>query len=739
MARIDQETVNRILETADIVEVVSDFVKLRRSGANYKGLCPFHNEKTPSFSVNKARNICKCFSCGKGGSPVNFIMEHEQMSYQEALRYLARKYNIEIVEKEMTSEERRAQSERESLFAVNQFAMLHFEHNLTETDDGQDIAMAYLRHRGVSDAMIKRFHLGYAIDRGDNLLKAAMEAGFAEDKLVATGLEVETERDGEKNLYDRFRGRVIFPIHSVAGRVVGFGGRTMRTDKNIAKYVNSPESLIYRKNLELYGFYQAKPAIARKDKAILVEGYLDVISMHQAGVENVVASSGTSLTEGQIRAIRRFTRNVTIIYDADAAGIKASLRAINMLLAEEMDVKVLLLPEGDDPDSFAQNHSSSEVEEYMASHETDIIAFMADILLRQVGSDDPTGRAKVLNTILRSVAWVTEPVKRQEYISLCSRLFSVPEKVINSQLTIFTAERYEELRKQQQREIQEVQHREDKPSVTAENKAQDETATAPQKQQEEAPEKLVDLSPNKLKPYEAILLRYAVRYGFKTVGQIVNEHGLTVPATVIDIINAELDVDGITFTYEPFKRLYDAIMDFQPRYQADLKTFTDTVDAECAEKLAAGRAATASRGGGIDALQQADAALVAEIEEYRRNKISAYSSNYVQNRLLNSPDDFIRKAATFFVSEKYTLSKIYTRTGNVESEEDLLAYLVPRAVNELRNAILNEILIDLNARLSELDPADEGGSAELMQQIVQYKELQRTLLKELGDRIILPR
>lgn len=725
MGRIDQQTVNRILETADIVEVVSDFVKLRRSGANYKGLCPFHNEKTPSFSVNKARNICKCFSCGKGGSPVNFIMEHEQMSYQEALRYLARKYNIEIVEKEMTDEERQAQSERESLFAVNQFAMLHFEHNLSDTPDGQDIAMTYLRHRGVSDAMIKRFHLGYAIDKGDYLLKAALEAGFPEDKLIATGLEVESDRDGRKSLYDRFRGRIIFPIHSVAGRVVGFGGRTMRSDKNIAKYVNSPESVIYRKNLELYGFYQAKPAIARKDKAILVEGYLDVISMHQAGVENVVASSGTSLTEGQIRAIRRFTRNVTIIYDADAAGIKASLRAINMLLAEEMDVKVLLLPPGDDPDSFAQNHSSSEVEEYMASHETDIIAFMADILLRQVSSSDPTGRAKVLNTILRSVAWVTEPVKRQEYISLCSRLFNVPETVINNQLTIFTSERYEELRKQQQREIQEVQLKEEKP------------VNIPQA--EEKPERLVDLSPNKLKPYEAILLRYAVRYGFKIVGQMVNDQGFSVPATVIDIINAELEVDGITFTYEPFKRIYEAIMDFYPQYELDLKAFTDTLDAECAEKLEKGRALRAAQGGGIDALQQADAALVAEVEEFRRSKLSAYGTRYVQNRLLNSPDDFIRKVATFFASEKYTLSKIYTRTGNVESEEDILAYLVPRAVNELRNAILNEILADLNERLATVDPSDESGASDIMQQILQYKELQRRLVKELGERIILPR
>ena len=342
MARIDQETVNRILDAADIVEVVSDFVKLRRSGANYKGLCPFHNERTPSFSVNKARNICKCFSCGKGGSPVNFIMEHEQMSYQEALRYLARKYNIEIVEKELSAEERQAESDREAMLAVNEFALKQFKYNLHETTDGRDLALAYFRHRGLNDAMLERFHLGYSLDRPSALIDAAREAGFQDRYLIETGLEGVSEREGKKSTYDRFRGRVMFPIHSISGRVVGFGGRTMRSDKNLAKYVNSPESIIYKKNLELYGLYQAKNAIAKRDKCILVEGYLDVISMHQAGVENVVASSGTSLTEGQIRAIRRFTNNVTLIYDADAAGIKASLRGINMLLDEKLDVKVLL-------------------------------------------------------------------------------------------------------------------------------------------------------------------------------------------------------------------------------------------------------------------------------------------------------------------------------------------------------------------------------------------------------------
>ena len=413
MPRIDQETVNKILDTADIVDVVSDFVKLRRSGANFKGLCPFHNERTPSFSVNRARNICKCFSCGKGGSPVNFIMEHEQLSYQEALRYLARKYNIEIVEKELSDQEREAMNAREAMLAVNEFALTHFKNNLQETDEGRDTALAYLRHRGISDAMIARFHLGYSIDKSRSLIDAAIQAGYNTKYLVDTGLAIESQREGDKSLYDRFRGRVIFPVHSISGRVIAFGGRTMRSDKTIAKYVNSPESPIYHKNLELYGLYQAKSAIAKKDKCILVEGYLDVISMHQAGVENVVASSGTSLTEGQIRALRRFTDNVTLIYDADSAGIKASLRGINMLLGEGLNVKVLSLPVGDDPDSFAQSHSSSEVEAYLTENEVDIIAFMADTLLKDVPANDPTAKAKAINNILYSVAFVDDSVTAQ--------------------------------------------------------------------------------------------------------------------------------------------------------------------------------------------------------------------------------------------------------------------------------------------------------------------------------------
>ena len=375
MKRIDPETTRQILDAANILDVVSDFVSLKRRGSNYMGLCPFHNERTPSFSVSPARGICKCFSCGKGGSPVNFIMEHEQMNYQEALRYLAKKYHIEIREREVSDEERRQESERESMWAVNEFALRHFEDNLVSTPDGRAIGLAYFRERGINDAMIERFHLGYSLEHSTALYDAARAKGFDDRFLVETGLCIRTDHG---RIYDRFKGRVIYPVHSISGKVVAFGGRTLRSDKQVAKYVNSPESPIYHKSSQLYGLYQAKRAIVAKGKCILVEGYMDVISMHQAGVENVVASSGTSLTEGQIRLIHRFTEN---------DRHQASLRGIDMLLAEGLNIKVLLLPDGDDPDSFAQHHSSTEVEEYLAANETDFIRFKTRILLEDAADN----------------------------------------------------------------------------------------------------------------------------------------------------------------------------------------------------------------------------------------------------------------------------------------------------------------------------------------------------------------
>ncbi|MDE6782866.1 MAG: DNA primase, partial [Paramuribaculum sp.] len=447
MQRIDRETVQRILDAADIVEVVSDFVHLKRRGANYIGLCPFHNERTPSFSVSKSKGICKCFSCGKGGSPINFLMELEQLSYYEALKYLAKKYNIEIKERELSEAERQAENDRESMLAVNDFAMQHFEHNLRDTDDGRNIALAYLRERGLSQAMIDRFHLGYSAEKRDDLYSTAISKGFTEKYLVDTGLCYRTDRG---TVTDRFRGRVIFPVLSVSGKVVAFGGRTMRTSKDVAKYVNSPESIIYSKSRELYGLYQAKQSIVRNDRCILVEGYMDVISMHQSGVENVVASSGTSLTEGQIRLIHRFTENVTVIYDSDPAGIKASLRGIDLLLAEGLNVRVVLFPEGEDPDSYARSHSSAELEQYLADNEQDFISFKTDILL-QGTSSDPIQKAKAIQSIVRSISVIPDQITRNVYLSECARKLSISEKVLVLQVQKNIAENLEKQANDQKR------------------------------------------------------------------------------------------------------------------------------------------------------------------------------------------------------------------------------------------------------------------------------------------------
>ncbi len=732
MRRIDQETVQRIIDAADIVEVVSDFVKLRRSGANYKGLCPFHNERTPSFSVNKARNICKCFSCGKGGSPVNFIMEHEQLSYQEALRYLARKYNIEIVEKEQTDEERVLQNRREALFALNEFAIKTFEANLHDTSEGRSIALAYFRHRGVSDAMIARFHLGYAIDRSRAFIDAAVSAGFTMDVLVHTGLAGQSDRGGQTSYYDRYRSRVIFPIHSVSGRVVGFGARTMRSDKEVAKYVNSPESEIYHKNQELYGFYQAKNAIGKTDKCIMVEGYLDVISMHQSGMENVVASSGTSLTEGQIRAVRRFTDNVTLVYDADAAGIKASLRGIRLLLSEKMNVKVVSLPAGEDPDSFAQSHSASEVERYFSENEVDIIAFMARVLLSSVDVSDPTARAKVINVILETVACVDEPVKRQEYLTECSRLLDVSEQVLLRQLNIFITRRHEEEYKERQREkarssLDNGQAAEQLPESGSDAQAEA-GASAP----------LLTFSENRLEPYEKMLARYIVRYGMCYLFDLTAEDGSVVPGSVFDLISSELKIDGITFANKSYAGIVSIAAGLKSSWAAERSLFAARLDGECKAMIERKRSELAMKGGDMGSIVSAESKLVAEIESYRQDKLEEFDASYLREKLVNSDDDAVRPVANELVADRYNLSKIYDRMGGVESERDQLRILVPRAINELRAAIVGDMITQLTKELSTLPASSSERAAEIMQQICTYKEFQRKLVKALGERIILP-
>lgn len=430
---IDQETVNRIIDAANIVEVVSDFVSLKKSGNNYFGCCPFHNEKTASFSVSPAKNIFYCFGCHKGGNAVNFIMEHEQMAYVEALKYLAQKYHIEVKEKEFTPEEQERHDDRESMMVLNEFAKNTFIRNMTETDEGRAIGYKYFKERGFNEETIKTYELGYSLSERKAFTDLALKSGYQQKYLVSTGLSILKEEDGY--IFDRFSNRVMFPIHNLTGKVIGFGGRVLdaRTKGVNVKYMNSPQSEIYDKSRSLYGIYQAKATIVKKDKCFLVEGYTDVLSMHQSGITNVVASNGTALTTDQIRLIHKFTSNITVLYDGDSAGIHAALRGIDMILAEEMNVKVLLLPDGEDPDSFARNHSSTELEDFIDKNETDFILFKTRLLLNDAGND-PVKLSGLVNAIVDSISVVPDSIKRAFYVKECAELMNIDEKLIHREI-----------------------------------------------------------------------------------------------------------------------------------------------------------------------------------------------------------------------------------------------------------------------------------------------------------------
>ena len=427
---IDKQTIDRILDAAQIVDVVSDFVTLRKRGVNYIGLCPFHDEKTGSFIVSPAKGIFKCFGCGKGGGPVHFIMEHEQLDYPGALKYLAKKYHIEVVEKELTPEEQQSQSDREAMFALNTWAQGYFTKQMNSTDEGRAVGLSYFRGRGFTDEIIEKFGLGYCLDKSDAMTLSALQGGYKADFIEKCGLG---SRRDNGTWYDRFRGRVIFPVHTLSGKVVAFGGRVLKKDDKTAKYVNSPESEIYHKSNELYGIYFAKQSIVKHDRCFLVEGYTDVISMHQAGITNVVASSGTSLTPGQIRMIHRFTPNITVLYDGDAAGIKASIRGIDLLLEEGMNVKVVLLPDGEDPDSFAQSNNASDFIDFIDKNQVDFIRFKIQLLLDEIGND-PIKKAGLIQDVVRSISLIPDNIVRSVYAKECATQLDIEEKVVVAEI-----------------------------------------------------------------------------------------------------------------------------------------------------------------------------------------------------------------------------------------------------------------------------------------------------------------
>ena len=426
---IEHATIEKILDAAQIADVVQEFVPLKKRGVNLLGLCPFHNEKTPSFTVSPSKGIFKCFGCGKGGNSVNFIMEHEHLSYPEALKYLARKYHIEIEERELTKEDIEKQNERESMLVLTAYAGRVFRENLFSTDEGISVGLTYFKERGFRHDTLKKFDIGYSFERRDTFSKKAVEDGYKQEFLVKTGLSIQHE----EKIFDRFSGRVMFPIHSLSGQVLGFGGRILRSDQKTAKYLNSPESEIYHKSKIVYGIFHARKAITQEDRCYLVEGYTDVLSLHEAGIENVVASSGTSLTQEQIRLIKRFTQNITILYDGDEAGIKASIRGIDLVLEEGMNVKIVLLPDGEDPDSYSKKVSNEEFTKYLKENETDFIRFKTHLLLAEA-KNDPVNRANLIRDIVKSIAVIPETITRTVYIKECSSQMEVPEPVLYNEV-----------------------------------------------------------------------------------------------------------------------------------------------------------------------------------------------------------------------------------------------------------------------------------------------------------------
>lgn len=533
---IDQITIDKIMDAAQIVDVVSQYVTLKRRGINYVGLCPFHTDKTPSFYVSPAKNICKCFACGEGGTAVHFIMKHEQLTYYDALKFLARKYGIEVQERELTDEQKKAHNERESLFILNDYARDYFVNTLHEHLEGKSVGLSYFKERGFREDIIKKFQLGYSLEQRDAFSQNALKAGYKEEFLTKTGLAIKSDHNNQ--LIDRFRGRIMFPVHTLSGKVIAFGGRILKKAENTGKYVNSPESEIYHKGNELYGIYFAKQAITKADCCYLVEGYTDVISMHQAGIENVVASSGTALTNGQIRLIHRFTTNVTVIYDGDAAGIKAALRGIDLLLEDGINIKVILLPDGEDPDSFARKQNAESLSKYIKDNEVDFMRFKTKLLLDEAGND-PIKRASLISDIVNSISVIPDNIIRAVYVKDCSILLDVDERILVEEVN---KKRLAYLEKQPVQKIE--------PELSAAN---NDLSQPIERNTKTVVKKTV------IDKFELAILYYVVRFGKEPLleeGQEANSDSMT----VIDYVKFDLERDGMWFAHPLYTQiLEDAI------------------------------------------------------------------------------------------------------------------------------------------------------------------------------------
>ena len=656
---IDPETVDRIYAAANIVDIVSDYVTLRRKGVNYVACCPFHNEKTPSFVVSPAKGLFKCFGCGKGGNAVTFLMEHESLTYPEALKMVAKRYGIEVHEKELSEEEVRRNDDRESMFALNGWAAEYFANYLHHEAEGMNVGMSYFRRtRGLTDATIRKFGLGFCPAKGDRMSQAALAAGYKREFLLSTGLSLVSERDG--SLYDRFRDRVIFPVHNISGRIVAFGGRTLRTDKAVAKYQNSPESEIYSKKRELYGLYFAKKAIQQLNFAILVEGYLDVISMHQAGIENVVSSSGTSLTTEQIRLLGRFTKNITVIYDGDAAGIHASLRGIDMILKEGMNVRVVLLPEPEDPDSFARAHTADEVQEYIRANEQDFLAFKARLLLKDA-EGDPIRKAALIGDMVQSIAQIPDAIQRSVFIKECARIMDIDEQILISEVarkrltTSGDRETDEFLRRQTvQRQREAAQH-----EVEYTRRVE---------------------AGSSFEALEREIVKYLLKFGHCSFD--FKEGREMVPCNVAEVIFGELSDDNITFR--------------NPVYAKIMATY---------------RAQWEQTGPGVEVPVR-------------------LFLNHVDPEVCNAAVDLLTADDNYVASELWRRKEVH-----VESEAEMLAVGVPKAVTLYKSKVIDSLIKELNARLAD-DTLADAEQEEVLRRLDGYNRVKVQIAHKLRRLIL---
>lgn len=659
---IDRETVDRIYAAANIVDIVGDYVTLKRKGVNYVACCPFHNEKTPSFVVSPSKGLYKCFGCGKGGNAVTFVMEQEAVSYPEALKIVAKRYGIEVREEALSDEELRRNDDRESMFALNGWAAEYFANFLHRDSEGINVGLSYFRQkRGLTEATIKKFGLGFCPSKGDRMSQDALAAGYKQEFLLSTGLSLVSDRNG--SLYDRFRDRVIFPVHNISGRIVAFGGRTLRTDKQVAKYQNSPESEIYSKKRELYGLYFAKRAIQQQDFAILVEGYLDVISMHQAGIENVVASSGTSLTTEQIRLLGRFTKNITVIYDGDSAGIHASLRGIDMILKEGMNVRVVLLPEPEDPDSFARSHSAAEVRDYIRDNERDFLDFKARLLLKDA-QGDPIRKAALIGDMVQSIAQIPDPIQRSVYIKECARIMDIDEQILIAEVA--------------RKRLTSSGDRETDDFLRRQAAARQRESEAPARPEAEYAPKVE--AGSSFEALEREIVKYLLKYGHCSFD--FKEGAAMVACNVAEVIFAELSDDQIVFRNPVYAKI-----------------------------MAAYREQWEQLGTGVE--------------------VPAYVFlNHIDPEVCNRSVDILTSDDNYVASELWKRKEVH-----VESEAEMLAVGVPKAVTLYKSKVIESLIRELQERLAG-EALSEEEESDIVQRLNNYNRVKVAIARKL-QRLIL--